>query len=148
MVDYLAGLAARREELLAESTADLPVPLWDAPRLVLVVRPIEHAQIKRQLARIEKATVGAQAGVELAANATIIAAAVDEVVIGEGDGQARLKLYDLRDALGFDEDAKVDADQIVRKLCLRDGDVMALAAAVIRHSGYEQAEVEEKLKGE
>jgi hypothetical protein len=146
--DYLAGLLARREELVAAATKDLPVPLWEKPRMVLRVRPIEHTQIKRQLARIEKASHGAQAGVDLAANATIIAAAVDEVLIGEGDGRVRLKLYDLKASLGFDEDAKVDGADLVRKLCLRDGDVMSLAAAVIRHSGYEEAEVDEALAGE
>jgi hypothetical protein len=110
--DYLTGLLARREELVEQATADLEVPRWDNPKLVLRVRP------------------------------------VDEVLIGEGDGQARVKLYDLKESLGFDPDEKVDASRLIRTLCITDGDVMSLAQAVVEHSGYKQASVDEALAGE
>jgi hypothetical protein len=146
--DYLAGLLARREELVAEAVADLPVPRWENPRLVLRVKPVEHRQIRAQLDRVSKTSNGKQAEAEVDANATLIAQAVEEVLIGEGAGQARVKLYDLKEALGFDPDEKIEMARVVRKLCLTDGDVMSLAQAVVQHSGYKQASVDEALAGE
>jgi hypothetical protein len=146
--DYLTGLLARREELVEQATADLEVPRWDNPKLVLRVRPVEHKLLRRQMERAQKVSKGAVGEVEVEANATIVAAAVDEVLIGEGDGQARVKLYDLKESLGFDPDEKVDASRLIRTLCITDGDVMSLAQAVVEHSGYKQASVDEALAGE
>jgi hypothetical protein len=98
--------------------------------------------------RAQKVSKGAVGEVEVEANATIVAAAVDEVLIGEGDGQARVKLYDLKESLGFDADAKVDASRTDPEVVHRDGDVMSLAQAVVEHSGYKQASVDEALAGE
>jgi hypothetical protein len=146
--DYLTGLLARREELVAAATEDLAVPRWDNPKLVLRVKPIEHRLIRAQTDRVAKTAAGKQAEAEVDGFAAMVAAAVEDVLIGEGKDQARVKLYDLKEALGFDPDAKVEMAKLIRTLCVTDGDVISLGRAVVDHSGYKDAEVDEALAGE
>lgn len=142
----LDGLGARREALEEEQIRDLAVPRWENPSAALRIRPIDHALIKRQLGRIEKATKGARDAVELSANAAILAAATIEVVLGEGDGQAVVPLADLAEPLGLPKDAT--GPEIIQKFFLTDGDVFGCAGAVVKHSGYAERDVDEALAGE
>lgn len=145
--DLLAGLRARRDELAAEQIRDLTVPRWENPAAALRIKPIDHALIKRQLGRIEKAkTQAARDALEIPANAAIVAAATTAVVLGEGDGEAVLDLSDLAEPLGLPEDAT--GAEIIQVLLLTEGDITACAGAVIRHSGYTERDVDEELAGE
>jgi hypothetical protein len=142
----LEGLLARREELVAEQVRDLPVPLWDRPSMTLRVKVVDHDMIFRQLQKIEKSQVGARSEAMLNAHAAILSAAVTEVLLGEGDEQATVTLPDLVEPLGLSE--KASGAQVLRAALLRDADVLTLAGAVMRHSGYTDDEVEDKLAGE
>lgn len=142
----LEGLRARRDELQAEQVRDLPVPRWENPSAVLRIKPLDHALIKRQLGRIDKATKGAKDAVELSANAAIVAAATVEVVLGEGDGQAVVSLADLAEPLGLPKDAT--GPELIQAFFLTDGDVIGCAGAVIEHSGYTERHVDEAQAGE
>lgn len=142
----LEGLGARREELEKEQVRDLEVPRWENPSAVLRVKPVDHALIKRQLGRIERATKGARDAVEVSANAAILAAATIEVVLGEGEGQATVPLTDLAEPLGLPKDAT--GPEIVQAFFLTDGDVIGCAGAVVKHSGYAERDVDEALAGE
>lgn len=142
----LAGLAARKAELQAEQVVDLPVPQWTNPSLRLRVKPVEHTILQGIQFRAEKVK-GTKAGeAQLNANAAILAAATTEVLFGEGDGEASFSLEspDLVEALDLPE--KSHATAVVRALVLRDGDLVALATAAVRHSGYE--ELQETFAGE
>jgi hypothetical protein len=142
----LEGLKARRDELVAEQIRDLPVPLWDRPTMTLRVKVVDHEMIFRQLQKVEKSPIGARAETMLNAHAAILSAAVDSVLLGEGDDQATVGLVDLIGPLELDE--KASGAQILRAALLRDADVLSLSSAVMKHSGYTDAEVEEKLAGE
>lgn len=144
--DLLAGLRARRDELAAEQVRDLPVPRWENPKAVLRIKPLDHVFIKRQLGRIEKAKPGARDAVELSANAAIVAAATTSVALGEGDGEAVVELADLAEPLGLPNDAT--GPELIQAFLLTDGDVCASAAAVLRHSGYAERDVDEAIAGE
>lgn len=142
----LEGLRARRDELVAEQVRDLAVPLWDRPSMTLRVKVVDHDMIFRQLQKIEKSAVGARSEAMLNAHAAILSAGVVEVLLGEGDEQASITLPDLIEPLGLPE--KASMAQVLRAALLRDADVLTLAGAVMKHSGYTDADVEEKLAGE
>jgi hypothetical protein len=142
----LEGLRARRDELVAEQVRDLAVPLWDKPTMTLRVKVVDHEMIYRQLQKIEKSPVGARSEAMLNAHAAILSAAVTDVLLGEGDDQATVTLPDLIEPLSLSE--KASGAQVLRAALLRDADVLTLAGAVMKHSGYTDAEVEDKLAGE
>jgi hypothetical protein len=145
----LDGLKARREEILAALVEDVPVP--GLPGVVLRVRPVGHDVISRQLARREKAkTPDARAEVDLAANASIIAAAVaaDGVVFGAGGDEE--EVHTLKDVATCC--CRMPRRCRVRTRCgpcsCGTGTSCVVGVEVMKQSGYADAEADESLQGE
>lgn len=148
MTSPLALLKSRKTEIIADQVAELPVPLWTRPSLRLRITPVEHEVITRQWGKIEEAKGGARSPIALHANAAIVAKATTAVLIGDGEDQAEMPLHspDLREALGLAE--KATGVEVIRAMCLRDADVIALGSAVAKHSGYADEVAAESLRGE
>lgn len=142
----LKGLKARRDAIAVDNFKDIPVPL--VPDLYLRIRTLDHEFLEKQRRRLDKASTGARAAVEINVNAAIIGAATSEVLIGIGDDQESYDLLgpEIREEFSLDE--RASAAEAVRALLLRDGDVVTLAAAVMDHSGYSVRAIDEALAGE
>lgn len=160
----LSNLRARRESIMAEQTLDLPVPRWEDPVLVIRYRPVEHTQIKKNQARIEKAAKNQAGQVELEANTDLVVQGAVGV-FARMNGQTMvctdvdvwepvdLDSYDgwdkfspaLGETLGAESQS---ARGVVKALFFTDGDIMSHANEIIRFSGYKEAEADEALEGE
>jgi hypothetical protein len=141
----LQQLAAQREEILAAHVIDYRIPLVK-PQAVLRFKAIDHATIRRQMTRVQKAAEGARAETELAANAAIIAAATLEVILGEGDEAVSCDLRTVAEV--YELGAQAKAGDAVRRLFLLDGDLNQAAQKVMEHSHYGNAEADEAFAGE
>ena len=142
-LDFLKG---RREALLAEQLHDMQVPLWNMPVLRLRIKPVDHGTFARIMKVAGKAPTSQMAEAQLNGNAAIIAAALVKVLIGDGEDRAEVDWQDMLESMGLPETATCTS--LVRALCLRDGDVLSLAEAVMKHSGYSQTAADEALAGE
>ena len=146
-MSLLDALAARKAELQAQQVTTIPVPLWDNPTIRVRVKCVDHERLSRIMLRMQKAKGGALSKATLNAHAAIVEAATVAVILG-GDGDAELELSspDLVSALELPEGSTpID---VVRALCLREADVIALSDAVFKHSGYAQDDIEDDFAGE
>ena len=145
----LDQLKARREELLAEQIFDIPVPRWLNPTLQLQIKPVDHSTFRRIIGIQERAAKGPKQQVgesELNANAAMVGAALVKVLIGDGDERAEVDWQDMIPSLGISETSSVT--EVVRAICLRDGDVLTLASTVLKLSGYSTESIDEAFAGE
>ena len=137
LMDVVRGLKA---EKVAKLGKDLPVPRWEDPnRIILSVMPLDHDTIKRVTGQAERNKDRArEAELELTTAAALVASATVSVKIGDNPPVA---LHEL------DPEETVGANTI-KALCLSDGDVFTLAAAVMKHSNYSEEAITEVLQGE
>ena len=146
-ISPLEHLKSIRDSLVAEQLHEVAVPGWEHPvPLKLRIKPVDHGTFRRIMAVVQRAPKNQAAEAELNANAAVVGSAIVKVLIGDGDGQAEVSWEDLRPSLELSETATVG--QVVRAVCLRDGDVIALAEAVMKHSGYSATAADEMYAGE
>jgi hypothetical protein len=144
----LGQLRARREELVAAQTETITVPGWTNPAMRLRIEPVAHPVISRIQERAKNAPHRLKGEAELNANAAVVATAVTSVLIGDGEDRAEVDLNTPDFLASFDLDESPQGADVIRAICLRDGDVVTLALAVLEHSGYGQDAIEGAFAGE
>ena len=97
----------------------------------LRVRPVDTPTVERIRERAAQAGRRQKAEALVDADAAVVAAATEKVLIG-GDTEVTLK--DLGAELGLPEGFALG--DVIRAVCIRDGDVSALARAVGEVSGF------------
>jgi hypothetical protein len=137
-------LKARREEIAAELFKDLPVPGWDNPRITVRYRPLEHPFIARKRKSVEKAK-GDKGEAEMNANLDLLIEGCVEISADNGEGPWDGFDPNLAEALGVES---VSARQTCKALFFKDGDVVSHTDALIKFSGYVDAETEGQFAGE
>lgn len=145
----LAALRARRDDLTAAHVVDLKVPLWTDPEMRLRIALVDDDLVGKQQKRVEQAKPGLARAIAHHANAVVIAAATRQVVIGDaGTEQATVTLDDpeFRESLGVS--AEAPGADVILAIAIRDGDVATMAAAVLKHSGYAEEQIDQLLAGE
>lgn len=138
----LDGLLARREELRLGKVKLLPVPSWENPSLAFRVHPVDGDVIGRLRRKADKNKAD---DAMTASDAALVAAAVEKVIIG---GDTELSLKELADQLKLPEGTS--AGDVVRRLCITDGDITALSRAVLDLSGFTEGvdAIDEAFAGE
>lgn len=156
-LSVLGSLKARREQIIASATLDLPVARWTDPKVFVRYKPIDHAIIRRVQTAVEKAPKAEKAKVEVDGNCDVLIRAcvgvfarIDgsdrEYSLRPGDPEGELTTFDpdLCENLGVDATAR----SAVKGLYMFDGDIISAAGAVADFSGYKVTEADDSLRGE
>ncbi len=149
MSSILSDLAKKRQELLESDTASIVVPRWERVGIDvrLVVRPVAHERFSAIMKRAETAKKNRIATADVDAAADIVIAATKKVTF---DGVAASEYgfdADLARALGetIVKGEEPTAREVLRKVILTDGDILAISSAVVEYSGYRDAKVADDL---
>lgn len=147
-------LEQQREQVVSEQTKVLRVQRWHDPDIYVRYKLVDHEIIRRALGKIDDAKKADKGKIELEANCDVLIAGCVEVW-GELDGN-RYSLNpddvhgeyttfdsDLGRNLGLSE--QCTARQVVRRLFLSDGDVLATAGTIIAWCGYSQDEIDGEI---
>jgi len=160
-VSLIGDLGRRRNEIIQAQVLELRVPRWTDPVIIVKCRPVEHAQIRGLLMRVEKTKPKDRAEAEVEANADLlirgcigIVAVLDdhEYSLRPGDPHGEPTLFDddlarnlgLHDGLG----RKPTARDVVRALFITDADIISAANSLAEFSGYKTQDADDEIAGE
>lgn len=157
----LGDLKERRQAILESAVLDRKVPRWNDPEVWVRYKPIDHSVIRAGFARIDSAPPAKKGEVEVNANADLLIRACVGVYakLPDVDPEAEFSLRpddpegeptrfdpDLATCLGLPD--KATAREVVKKLFITEGDIIAHAKAVAEFSGYTEDETDTDFLGE
>jgi hypothetical protein len=156
----LGDLKERRQTILEQAVLDRKVPRWNDPEIWVRYKPIDHSIIRAGYSRIESAPPAKKGEVEVNSNADLLIRAcvgvyakLPEDTEGEyslrpGDPEGVPTRFDPDLATNLGLSDKSTAREVVRKLFITEGDIIAHAKAVAEFSGYTEDETDTDFLGE
>lgn len=160
-VSPLGGLAARKRQIVEDTTLKLRVPRWENPEIWIEYSPADHPTIRKNQIRLEKMKSGDLPEAEMNANADLLVKHTIRVYAILDDTEYSLRLNDpegdhatfdpdLAENLGLTGDDKPTptARQTCRAVFITDGDLTGHANDLIKWSGYRTREADEAFEGE